>query len=122
MNARMPSAFGLLCGMVLLTVPPAAPAIAKEISMQVLSRDVVERACSRVGGSAYGMRDGDGVYGCVKPNGSVTCSADADCSGYVPDLRPLPSNSIDAVLGARGRGVPTMLRPTDHRVSPRVGP
>jgi hypothetical protein len=121
MEQRTPGRVGLFCfcGLVLLT---AAYAAAKELPMQALSRDVVERACSRVGGSAYGMRADVGAYGCVTPRGSVTCSADGGCVGYVPDLRPLPSNSIDAILGARARGVPIKIRPRDQRISPRVGP
>jgi hypothetical protein len=119
MNARMLFSLSVLCGPVLLT---AIPATAKNFPMQALSRDVVERACSQVGGSAYGMRDDEGAYGCVTQRGSVTCEADASCIGYVSDLRPLPTNSIDGVLGARARGVPLMIRPTEERIAPRAGP
>jgi hypothetical protein len=118
MNARMPWSLGVLCGLALLT---AMPATAKEFPMQALSRNVVEQACSRAGGSAYGMLDDAGAYGCQTARGSVTCEADATCSGHVSDLRPLPTNSIDAILGAGIRGIPIMIRPANHRVAPRAG-
>ena len=118
MNARIPWSLGVLCGLALLT---ATPAVAKEFPMSALSRDVVERACSRAHGSAYGKLDDAGAYGCVARGGSVTCEADATCNGHVSDLRPLPTNSIDAVLGAGIRGIPIMIRPANYRVAPRAG-
>jgi len=119
MNARMPWLIGAL-GIVLLA--SALPAAAKTINMPGLSRNAVAQACSRAGGSSYGIRDEGQPYGCVSGAGKVDCSPDARCVGYVSDLLPLPASSLDAVLGASVHAGPIKIGSKDARVVPVVAP
>jgi hypothetical protein len=94
--------------------------MAKSIPMRPLARAAVASACSRAGGSSFGTHDDDGPYGCDSRSGTVQCAADGTCVGYVSDLLRMPSNSLDAVLGANVRGQPIKIRPADHRIAPAV--
>jgi len=123
-NARMPCLPGALGGLTLVTVMllTALPAAAKSIAMPTLSRSTVENACNRANGGAYGVRDDGKQYGCVSRSGSVNCSPDGRCYGYVPDLLPVTANSIDAVLGVRINAGPIKIGPKDDRIVPLVQP
>jgi hypothetical protein len=114
MNARMPWLLGAF-GIVMAAA--ALPADAKTVSMPALSRGAVEQACSRAGGASYGIHDESSPYGCSALLGKVECSPDARCEGYVYDLRPIPANSLEAVLGAGVHAGPTRIGPTDRRIA-----
>ncbi|MDQ7250238.1 hypothetical protein [Dongia sedimenti] len=124
MNAQMPWLLGALVALTLATamLVPTAPATAKEISMPPLSRSTVENACNRAGGRDYGVRDEGQEYGCISRNGSVNCTTDGQCVGYVSDLLPVTANSIDAVLGLGVNAGPIKLGPKDSRVVPQPQP
>lgn len=119
MKTRLPWLVVALCSAILGS---AMPAFAKAIPMRPVSRSAVDSACSRAGGSSFGIQDETGSYGCTSPHGSVNCSADGDCSGYVSDLLRMPSNSLDAVLGAGVSGQPIRIGPADHRIAPLAQP
>jgi hypothetical protein len=109
----------LLCilGAGMLAVEPAA---AKTIPLDTLSRNRVESACSRAGGSTFGFRDDTAAYGCETRRGSVVCQPDGQCLGYVSDLVRMPASSIDAILGGRMNGQPIRIGRADPRIAPRV--
>jgi hypothetical protein len=117
MKSRMSWLLGALCGAMLVGAFPAA---AKNISMRPLSRTAVESACSRAGGTSFGTLDEGTAYGCTSHGGAVYCEPDGSCSGSVSDLLPMPASSLDAVLGAGGRGEPIKIGPVDERVAPAV--
>lgn len=119
MKSRMPWLIGLLCGAMAAS---AMPASAKTVTMRPLSRSAVESACARAGGAPFGIRDEATEYGCKAQNGSVNCTPDGTCLGYVPDLARLPSNSLDAVLGVSASGQPIKIGPVNDRVVPVVQP
>lgn len=108
-----------LCCVMLVS---ALPAVAKTIPMRPLSRGEVASACSRAGGSSFGTHDDTSSYGCASRNGTVECSPDGTCLGYVSDLQRMPSNSLDAVLGAGVSGQPIRIGPAERRVTPLVQP
>jgi len=117
MESRMPWLVGALCCVMLAG---AMPAVAKTVPMRSVSRNAVDSACSRAGGAAYGLLDDGGSYGCTSRVGSVVCSADGTCFGYISDLVRMPANSLDAVLGVRVSGQPTRIGPADRRIMRRV--
>jgi|AraplaMF_Col_mMF_1032025.scaffolds.fasta_scaffold00033_111 hypothetical protein len=114
MYARMP---WLLGAFAIVTVATAMPAAAKSVPMPALSRGAVDQACTRAGGVAYGVHDDNVPYGCSALLGKVDCSPDARCEGYVYDLRPIPANSLEAVLGGGVHAGPTKIGPTDRRIA-----
>jgi hypothetical protein len=118
MKSRMSWLLGLLSGMGLVgvMVVNVMPAAAKSVPMRPVSRSAVDAACSRAGGSAFGIHDDSGSYGCSANRGSVECADDGTCFGSVSDLLPLAANSLDAVLGVRVRGQPIKIGPADHRI------
>jgi len=116
MKTRMLVSVGAL-GIALLM---AAPASAKTIVMPGLSRVAVDQACSRAGGQAYGIHDTSSVYGCATRRGSVECTPDGQCAGFVSDLFPIAANSLDAVLGGGVHAGPVKLGPTERRITPVV--
>jgi hypothetical protein len=113
MRSRVSWPILVLCG---ATLAGAVPAAAKMIPMQPVSRSAVDAACSRAGGTPFAGEGDAGSYGCTSHSGSVNCSADGDCSGFVSDLLRMPSNSLDAVLGAGVNGQPVRIGPADRRV------
>jgi hypothetical protein len=119
MKSPMPWLFRALCCVMLLSALPAA---AKTIPMRPLSRGEVQTACSRAGGASFGTHDDTSSYGCASRNGTVECSADGTCLGSVSDLMRMPSNSLDAVLGAGVSGQPIKVGPVNQRVTPLVQP
>ena len=118
MKSRMPWLLGVLAGTVLVSmiVVDAMPAAAKSFPMAPVSRSAVDAACSRAGGSAFGIRDDSGSYGCSSQRGQIECTQDSVCFGSVADLLPLASNSLDEVLGARIRAQPIKIGPADRRI------
>ena len=117
MNARIPCFLGTLGLAILATALPAA---AKNINMPSFSRSAVEAACHRAGGASYGVREQGQPYGCTTQHGRVDCSPEAECSGYVSDLVPLPASSLDAVLGAGVHAGPIKIGASERRISPVV--
>jgi hypothetical protein len=110
----------LVAGAMLAT---AMPAEAKGVQMRPVSRSAVEAACSRAGGSTYGIRDPQTNYGCTSRRGSVDCASDGSaCFGNVADLLPMPTNSLDGILGARVSGKPIKIGPTEKRITPLMQP
>ena len=109
----------LLCilGLGMLMIEPAA---AKTIALDTLSRNRVESACSSAGGSTFGIRDDSATYGCDTRRGSVVCTPDGQCLGYVSDLLRMPASSAYAILGVRMNGHPIRIGPADARIMRRV--
>ena len=112
MKSRIFAPLGFLAAAVLADADPAE---AKTLELKDLSRNTVASACARAGGTAYDIRNEASPYGCISARGSVTCDVNANCWGYVSDLRPMPSNSIDAILDSVKRG-PSRIRPADLRI------
>jgi hypothetical protein len=117
MKSRIPWLVVVLSGVMLASTMPA---FAKIIPMRPASRGAVDSACARAGGSAYGIHDDTGSYGCASRRGQVECTPDGGCSGYVSDLAPMTGNSLDAILGVRLNGRAIKIGPTEKRISRQV--
>jgi hypothetical protein len=115
MKSRMLCLPVALCGLMLMSTWPAA---AKTVPMRPVSRNDVESVCRRAGGSTFGTTDDAASYGCNSHHGSVVCTPDGKCLGYVSDLLRMPSNSPDAILGAGVSGRAIKVGPADRRIMP----
>jgi hypothetical protein len=111
MNRRILAAAGFSFSLLF-----AQGAMAKVISMGTLSRAVVQQACRSAGGSVFGMKNDDAVYGCRSTRGSVVCAPDSACAGYVGDLIPVTGSSVEEILGIPKRGGATRVAPVDSRI------
>jgi hypothetical protein len=118
-------------GLLLLALPvivgiavstlPSSSAEAKTVSLGVLSRSHVASACTRLGGTAFGISDDTAPYGCAGPYGAVNCTRDSDCAAFVKDTMPLTGNSLELILlGPNAKSGPTTIKPKDYRVTPAV--
>lgn len=122
MKSRIPWLVVALSGVVLSGVMVAStmPAVAKVVPMRPMSRGAVDSACARAGGSAYGIHDDTGSYGCASGRGQVECTQDGDCVGYVSDLVRMTGSSLDTVLGVRLNGRAIKIGPSEKRISRQV--
>jgi hypothetical protein len=95
---------------------------AKSISMGALSRSAVKSACDRAGGQSFGINDETAVYGCANSFGTVNCTPDSNCEGFIQDMRPVAGNSFSIILGNGRSHGPTKVDPVDARVNPGSPP
>jgi hypothetical protein len=116
MKSRIPWLAVMLSAVMLTS---AMPALAKTIPMRPMSRGAVDSACSRAGGSSFGIHDDAGSYGCLSRRGRVECTPDG-CTGFVSDLVRMTGNSLDAILGAGNSGQPIKIGPSERRIMRQV--
>ena len=91
---------------------------AKSIAMGALSRSAVKSACDRAGGQSFGINDEAAVYGCANSFGSVNCTPDSNCEGFIQDMRPVAGNSLWIILGNGRTHGPSKVDPVDAKVQP----
>jgi hypothetical protein len=92
---------------------------AKNVSMGLVSRTDVARACNNAGGQYYGTGPSDNSYGCNAGGRSISCSSDGNCMLTVADLLPTTGTSLATVFGF-GPSRAVIVPAEQERVSPRT--
>jgi hypothetical protein len=111
-----------LC-LVTVALAAATAAGAKTIQMGALSRSVIQSACARADGTAFGLDDEHAVYGCSSGLAAISCSpADSTCEAIVADMRPVTGNALGYILGIAQPTTASRIQPLDARVAPRYRP